>query len=76
MLLSLFYFLIFIGYDVDVYDKLSQPGGRAQTWTTEWISPKVILKNFPVLSLRETLRYTILSYLLPYINSYFNTSLG
>ena len=53
MLLSLFYFLIFIGYDVDVYDKLSQPGGRAQTWTTEWISPKVILKNFPVLSLRE-----------------------
>ena len=54
MLLSLFYFLIFIGYDVDVYDKLSQPGGRAQTWTTEWISPKVILKNFPVLSLRET----------------------
>ena len=33
----------FLGYDVDVYDKLSQPGGRAQTWTTEWISPKVYL---------------------------------
>ena len=65
-----FIFLIFIGYDVDVYDKLSQPGGRAQTWTTEWISPKVNLKLF------HSFIHTYLSYLLLYFNSCFDTFLG
>ena len=41
MNLNIYFVLIFLGYDVDVYDKLSQPGGRAQTWTTEWIPTKV-----------------------------------
>ena len=69
-----FIFFILIGYDVDVYDKLSQPGGRAQTWTTEWISPKVNLEFFPSFILKRD--FITLSYLLLYFYFHFDKSLG